>query len=146
MSERQGMLKKVVKFFSFSDPDPDEMEDMGMRDRELRTNDKVVQLPKRARHAEISIFEPNAYEDALVLSDSLKEGHTVIINLNKLDVTLATRILDFVSGIIHYTEGSFKKVGDNIFVFAPQNIRITPESELRAATPKDRDNVFYAER
>ena len=143
MPDQQGMLKKVFSFFSF-DAEHDELEDISPREKE-QIRDKVVSINKKARHAEISIYNPESYEDALVVADCLKDGQAVVLNLSKLDISLATRILDFVSGIIHAIDGSYKKVGDNIFVFTPTNIDITQETELKTET-RESDSLFFSER
>lgn len=144
MSEQQGVLKKIISFFSF-EADSDEMEELGVEKERHIDNKKVIPINKRARHAEISIYSPNSYEDALVLADCLKEGKAIVLNLSRLDLALATRILDFVSGIIHAIEGSFKKVGDNIFVFTPSSIEITSDSDLRGPA-KEKEGLFFGER
>ena len=139
----QGVLKKVFSFFSF-DSERDEMEELGVEEKE-KPNDKVVPITKKTRHAEISIYTPENYEDALVVADCLKGSQAVVLNLSRMEIGTATRILDFVSGIIHAIDGSFKKVGENIFVFTPASIDITPESELKPAA-KDGESLFFSER
>lgn len=148
MSEQQGLLKRIMGFFSF-DADGEEMEDLAQvaqQPREPRASGgKVVPMPKRARSAEISIYSPNTFEDALVVADNLKEGKAVVLNLSRLDVSLATRILDFVSGIIHAVDGDHKKVGDNIFVFTPMHFDISEDAPRRVKS-EDSENLFFAER
>ena len=146
MSEQQGLLKRIVSFFSF-EAEAEDMEDLSLEDQafEPRSGNKVVPMPKRARMAEISIYSPGSYEDALVVAENLKQGRAVVLNLSRLDVSLATRILDFVSGIIHAIDGDHKRVGDNIFVFTPSEFTIH-EPETRSAREEDSENLFFAER
>jgi cell division inhibitor SepF len=146
MSEQQGLLKRIVGFFSF-DTEAEEMEDLAQEEqpRDFRNNNKVVPMPKRARMAEISIFSPGSFEDALIVADNLKDGKAVVLNLSRVDISLATRILDFVSGIIHAISGDHKKVGENIFVFAPSEFSID-ESEHKRVRDDESDNLFFAER
>jgi len=147
MPDQQGLLKRIMNFFSF-EADGEEMEDLGVqapREPKAATGGKVVPMPKRMRMAEISIYSPGSFEDALVVADNLKEGKAVVLNLSRLDVSLATRILDFVSGIIHAIDGDHKKVGDNIFVFTPTQFEISDEEPRRART-EDSENLFFAER
>jgi cell division inhibitor SepF len=148
MPEQQGLLKRIKNFFSFdADEEMAEMEELTVQEpqRETRGNSKVVPITKRARMAEISIYTPSSFDDALVVADSLKEGKAVVLNLSRVDISLATRVLDFVSGIIHAINGDHKKVGDNIFVFTPSDFSIG-EAESRRTREEDSDNLFFAER
>lgn len=118
-----GILRKIVSFFSF-ESDDGEMEDVGVyREKE----DKIVPMSKRVRHTEISIFQPHTFDDAQRVADALKTGKAVILNLSKLDVDLGKRIVDFVSGIVYALEGCTRKVGENIFVFTPSTIALSPD-------------------
>jgi cell division inhibitor SepF len=147
MSDQKGLVKKVMSIFSF-DADSEDMEDLQQRtdERPERGSDKVVAIKRQVKHAEISIFSPQSFDDASMIANNLKSGKAVIINLGRLDVSLATRIVDFVSGIIYALEGESKKVGDNIFVFTPYGISIAAESEVLGAASPDHGNLFFADR
>ncbi|MEW6202801.1 MAG: cell division protein SepF [bacterium] len=123
-----GIIRKIVSFFSFESDDND-MEEAGVyRDKE----EKIVPMGKRMRQTEISIYQPHSYDDAQRIADSLKSGKAVIVNLCRLDVELGKRVVDFVSGIVYALEGCTRKVGENIFVFTPSNISLSPDDNSGA--------------
>lgn len=150
MSDQKGIMKKVMSMFSF-DQDAEEMEEMGgtatRTEERIERNDKVVAL-KRPKHAEISIFSPQSFDDARSIADNLKCGKAVIINLGRMEVTLATRIVDFVSGIIYALEGASRKVGDNIFVFTPSGMGINADEEVLGSMADGglHGGLFFTER
>jgi len=73
------------------------------------------------------ILQPVCYEDAQKVSDYIKEGKPVVINLEQVQYQVAQRIMDFLSGTCYSLEGSIQKVANGIFVIAPQNIEVSGE-------------------
>lgn len=122
---KKEMLKRIISFFSFENDQEEDLEKNEVKKENIV--EKVVPFPKKLVHAKIRIYAPENYEDALVVADCLKSGQAVVLNLSRIEVYTATRILDFISGIIHAVDGSYKKVGDNVFVFTPSFIDIMPE-------------------
>jgi cell division inhibitor SepF len=151
MPENSGLLKKVMSFFSF-ESEEGEMDEathhVDQRERAVAGSDraeKVVPIARRMRHTEISIYSPATFDEARIAADNLKEGRAVVLNLSRIDVENGKRIVDFLSGILYALEGSSKKVGENIFLFAPANIAITPEEEA-ATSRAELDSFFFQER
>lgn len=135
-----GLMRKIVSFFSFEHDEGDSEETGTFRDR----IEKVVPMGKRTRTAQISIVNPQTFDDAQRVADSLKVGKAVIMNLSKLDVDLGKRIVDFVSGIVYALEGDTKKVGESIFVFTPSGIMLSTAEEL--SDERSSGGFFFEER
>ena len=57
----------------------------------------------------LKIFHPQSYEDATIIIDNLRSRRPIIINIDEIDVTLAQRILDFVSGAVMALNGNIEK-------------------------------------
>jgi cell division inhibitor SepF len=70
------------------------------------------------------LIEPRSFEECPKLVDSLKSKKPVIINLERLDVEVAKKIFDFLSGATYALDGRVQKVANNIFIFAPANVDI----------------------
>jgi cell division inhibitor SepF len=70
------------------------------------------------------LIEPRSFEECPKLVDSLKGKRPVIINLERLDVEVAKKIFDFLSGATYALDGRVQKVANNIFIFAPANVDI----------------------
>jgi len=88
----------------------------------------------------IVIMQPACYEDAQKICDYIKEEKPVVINLERVEYTVAQRIMDFLSGTCYSLEGSIQKVANNIFVIAPENVEIS--SELKEEI-KNRNNMAF---
>ena len=71
------------------------------------------------------VFQPMSYDDTQSIIDNLKARKPVIINLEMLEIDVAQRVLDFVSGAVYALAGSIHKVSKGIFVLAPSNVNIT---------------------
>jgi cell division inhibitor SepF len=66
------------------------------------------------------------------LSDILKSGSTVLINLENVNVDVSQRILDFISGVVYYSGSNMTQVSQSVYVCTPSDINIsgTAASEL----------------
>ena len=71
------------------------------------------------------VFQPQTYEDTQTIIDNLKAKKPVIVNLENLNVEVAQRVLDFISGAIYALDGSVRKVSKGIFLLAPKGVDIS---------------------
>lgn len=84
------------------------------------------------------VYQPQSYDDTQRIIDDLKSGRPVIANLEDLNVDIAQRVLDFLSGAIYGLDGSIRKVSRGIFLLAPPHVDISGNalgnltSDLRA--------------
>ncbi|MCT4543909.1 MAG: cell division protein SepF [Vallitalea sp.] len=76
---------------------------------------------------EVVVIEPETYDEAQDICDHIKSKKPVIINLDKIDRTIAQRIMDFVSGSCYTLNGDLQRVTNNIFIIAPENVDIAGE-------------------
>lgn len=70
------------------------------------------------------VFQPQTYEDTQTIIDNLKAKKPVIVNLETLNVDVAQRVLDFMSGAIYALDGNVRKVSKGIFLLAPEGVDI----------------------
>lgn len=110
----------------FSVPDPD------------RKRSKVLAMPSSSQHSmnrdhnravqmTLMIFRPTSYEETQSVIDHLKCKRPIIMNLDEIDVKLAQRILDFVSGAVYALGGEIRKAARNIFVLAPADVAVASD-------------------
>ena len=71
------------------------------------------------------IFRPTEYEQAQTIIDYLKLRKPIIVNLDEIEVSVAQRILDFITGAVYALAGDIKKAARNIFVVVPSNVEIS---------------------
>ncbi|NTW41299.1 MAG: cell division protein SepF [Cellulomonadaceae bacterium] len=59
---------------------------------------------------------PKSYQDAQIIGEALREHGVVLVNLDELDDRDATRIVDFMAGIIFNAHGSIERLGPRRYV------------------------------
>ena len=82
-------------------------------------------LSQNTSSLKLIVIEPKSFDECPKLVDNLKSRKPVIINLEKIDMDVARKIFDFLSGATYALNGNVQKVANNIFVFAPENVGIS---------------------
>lgn len=72
----------------------------------------------------IVFFYPKSYGEVKQLIDYLKQGESVMLNLDGIGDDEAQRMLDFSSGAVYAVNGSIKRVAGNIFLLTPEGLGI----------------------
>lgn len=75
------------------------------------------------------VYHPVSYEDTQAIIDNLKNRKPVIVNMEELEVDIAQRILDFLSGAVYALNGTMCKISRGIFVVAPNNYDVVGNGE-----------------
>lgn len=70
----------------------------------------------------VMIAQPKRLEDAPAVADELKEGMTVILNLEQLDRDLIRRILDVLSGVAYGLDATVSRIASNTYMIMPYNV------------------------
>ena len=71
------------------------------------------------------VYQPYSYDDTQNIIDNLRTRKPVIVDLENLDVDMAQRVLDFISGAVYALRGTIHKIARGIFVLAPSNVDIS---------------------
>ena len=71
------------------------------------------------------VYQPQSYDDTQRIIDDLKSGRPIIANLEDLNVEIAQRVLDFLSGAVYGVDGSIRKISRGIFLLAPAHVDIS---------------------
>ena len=74
---------------------------------------------------EVCVIKPTSVEDAREITDTLLENHTVLLNMEGLDVDMAQRIIDFTSGSTYAISGNLQKISHYIFILTPKNVDVS---------------------
>jgi cell division inhibitor SepF len=96
-----------------------------------RGNDTLKALTQRFK---IVVIDPRSFDDCPKLVDSLKARKPVIINLEKIETDAARKIFDFLSGATYALSGNVQKISNNIFVFLPENVDVSTNTEHKGIT------------
>ena len=84
--------------------------------------------------SKINTIKPKTFDHAQDVANSLRDKVPVIINFEETDTETAKRIIDFISGTTYALNGEIKKVSQNVFVCAPQNVTVTYTEEEKKVT------------
>ena len=86
-------------------------------------NNKVVSM--NGRGSEVYVIKPQDFNEAQTVTNFLKEGKTIVLNMEGMDLSLAQRNIDFIGGACYALDGSVQAISNNIFIAAPQDIEVT---------------------
>ena len=74
---------------------------------------------------EVCVIKPTSVDDAREITETLLNNQTVVLNLENLDVEIAQRIIDFISGAAFAISGNLQKISSYIFLVTPTNVDIS---------------------
>jgi cell division inhibitor SepF len=103
-------------------------------------SDNVVRMPGTERIKELTarfdimVIEPKSFDECAKLVDSLKSKKPVIVNLERVETETARKIFDFLSGATYALGGDLQKIANNIFVFLPENVGVSTNSQHTGMT------------
>lgn len=80
-----------------------------------------------SRGQKVVLITPMHFEDGTGIANHLKDGNTVIMNIENTDKATARRMLDFLSGVAYTLGGKIQKVSGSIFLIMPQNADVLDE-------------------
>jgi cell division inhibitor SepF len=78
---------------------------------------------------QIAIVRPRNFRDAASVGEYFRRGIPVIINLEDVDHALATRIIDFVSGLVLGLCGDMERPSRRAFLIVPAETEILTAHE-----------------
>ena len=84
---------------------------------------KVVNINTTAQ-LKVVVMQPMSYNDAPEIVDHLKEKKPVVVNLEKLEKSVASKIFDFLSGSVYALDGSMQQVSAGILLIVPNTMGI----------------------
>ncbi|PSP19368.1 MAG: cell division protein SepF [Cyanobacteria bacterium QS_8_64_29] len=160
-----SVLAKLREFVSFDEPeaydeyeddlDRDETEgiaaDAGGREERQRryrpgvgaarsgsvaAGSNVIGMPGTSNGAfEVMVFEPRSFEKMPQVIQALRERKSVVLNLTMMEPDEAQRAVDFVAGGTYAMDGHQERVGESIFLFTPNSVKVTTHSGAVHETP-----------
>lgn len=80
---------------------------------------------KNNGNMEVCVVKPSSVDDSREITETLLAGRTVILNLEGMDLEIAQRIIDFISGATFAISGNLQKISNYIFLITPTNVDIT---------------------
>lgn len=75
--------------------------------------------------SEVYVIKPQEISEAQTVTDCLKQGKTIVINMEGVELAPAQRIIDFIGGACYAIDGSLQAISANIFIAAPNSIEVS---------------------
>lgn len=125
----KNFFNKILYMLGIEDEDPVPAEDKGdyesyMPRPDMKAKGRVINIHQTSKNKMV-IYKPTSFDEVKEISDEVKNRRAVIVNMEKLDKDNAKRVLDFMNGNIYALNGTVKKIGPGIFIFAPDNVDIS---------------------
>lgn len=125
-----SMFKKLNTMFASEEDElyeeELESENMERKEQEYRPAKKQVNLSQGAsgKKGDVLLVEPLVFADSKDILDDIRANKVVILNLNKLNVDTADRLLDFISGGIYALDAKLKTIGEDIYLCVPKGVDV----------------------
>ncbi|MCM3616339.1 cell division protein SepF [Sutcliffiella horikoshii] len=117
--------------YEYKETDAYEEEEMVEETRRTRSGtsqpskQNVVSLQSVQKTSKVVLYEPRSYSEAQDVADHLKNRRAIIVNLQRIDMDQAKRIVDFLSGTVYAIGGDIQRIGQNIFLCTPDNVDVS---------------------
>lgn len=86
---------------------------------------KVIPINTTQTGYEVCIMKPTNIEDSQDICDVLLSNKIAIINLEEVDMDVAQRIMDFISGAVYTMNGKLHEIHGYIFIVSPETVDIS---------------------
>ncbi len=93
----------------------------------------------------VKVIRPQTFNEAQIVADFLKEGKTIVVNLEGIEIGQAQRIIDFVSGSCYAINGNIKQISETIVIVTPEDIDITGDLQELASSNVNVPAFGYSE-
>lgn len=74
---------------------------------------------------DVYVIKPQDISESQTVTDFLRSGKTIVINMEGLELAPAQRIIDFIGGACYALGGSLQAISANIFIAAPGSIEVS---------------------
>ncbi|MBF0713621.1 cell division protein SepF [Gemella sp. GH3] len=88
---------------------------------------KLVNKQSLINKGEVILREPLVFADSKDIIDDIKANKVVILNLTKLDLQTADRLLDFIYGGMYAIDAKLKIIGEEIYLCVPKGVEVAGE-------------------
>jgi cell division inhibitor SepF len=91
-----------------------------------KKNSKVVNIHTSST-TKVTITKPVDYEEATEICEALKNRRIVLVNTTILELKIAQRLLDFISGSCYALGGELQQIEKGVYILSPSNVEVTNE-------------------
>ena len=135
--EKKGIFKRKK-----DDYDDDYEDDYEEPAKSKASKVTPMRTPRRVNGMEVCVIKPTMFEDSREITETLLSNRTVLLNFEGLDVEIAQRIIDFISGSCFAIDGNLQKVTNYIFLVTPKNVEISGDLQEIISGSLDVSSVY----
>ena len=130
-----GLFDKIRTMVNGNEAEDVYEDDMGATYDESTVPARNVNrgMSLNASSIELKVVRPDTFVNSRQIADHLLNNRTVVLNLEATNKETARRILDFLSGVAYSIGGQLKRVANNTFVIAPDNVAVSGD-QMRASS------------
>ncbi|WP_026886447.1 cell division protein SepF [Clostridium beijerinckii] len=133
-----NVISKVKSLLGFEDYEEyddyeeEQYEEQGKDEDEIepvitnKKNSKVVNIHTSST-TKVTITKPIDYEEATEICEALKNRRIVLVNTTVLEIKIAQRLLDFISGSCYALGGELQQIEKGVYILSPSNVEVTNE-------------------
>ena len=133
-----NVISKVKSLLGFEDYEEyddyeeEQYEEQGKDEDEIepvitnKKNSKVVNIHTSST-TKVTITKPIDYEEATEICEALKNRRIVLVNTTVLELKIAQRLLDFISGSCYALGGELQQIEKGVYILSPSNVEVTNE-------------------
>ena len=74
------------------------------------------------------LVKPERFGAAAEIADHLRNGHSIIMNLEETPEDVSRRLLDFLSGVAYALDGKINRAAKKTYVMAPKNADLSGDA------------------
>ncbi|MBR5180533.1 MAG: cell division protein SepF [Lachnospiraceae bacterium] len=86
---------------------------------------KFIPITTTRMGNEVCIMKPLSFNDSQDICDVVLSSRIAVVNMEDLDLAMAQRIIDFLSGTIYAIDGKLFNISSYIYICAPNNVDIS---------------------
>ncbi|MBD2461498.1 cell division protein SepF [Oscillatoria sp. FACHB-1407] len=81
------------------------------------------------RVPEVLVIVPTSFEEIPHVVQALREYKSVVLNLAAMSPDYTQRTIDFITGGTHAMDGNCERIGEGIFLFTPNCVRVSNQNQ-----------------
>ena len=93
--------------------------------KEMKMNNVIGMPGLGSGNSEVVVIEPHSFEEMPQVILALRDRKSVVLNLNIMNPEEAQRAVDFIAGGTYAMDGHQERVGESIFLFTPNSVKVS---------------------
>lgn len=89
-----------------------------------KDDDDASAVSALAKAMHVLIITPKTFDDSQTIADYVKNNQAVIVNCEKADYVVTSRIKDFVCGVVYALGGTVQKITETSMFCAPRSVDV----------------------